>query len=80
MPSFNSTKGNSKLKNSQEVKQWQSESLSTLVLFFTKMAWMLLSSQNALWVQVMKSYHGQEGVIDTMVSGTRNRFWKDIWG
>ncbi|GJT46135.1 hypothetical protein Tco_0954850 [Tanacetum coccineum] len=38
-----------------------------------KWRWRLLSSPNALWVQVIKAYHGQEGC------GTRIRFWKDIW-
>ncbi|GJT51983.1 hypothetical protein Tco_0978140 [Tanacetum coccineum] len=30
-----------------------------------KWRWRLLSSPNALWVQVIKAYHGQEGGFDT---------------
>ncbi|GJZ99613.1 putative RNA-directed DNA polymerase, eukaryota, reverse transcriptase zinc-binding domain protein [Tanacetum coccineum] len=44
-----------------------------------KWRWRLLSSPNALWVQVIKAYHGQEGGFDTNGCGTRIRFWKDIW-
>ncbi|GJT44031.1 hypothetical protein Tco_0952746 [Tanacetum coccineum] len=45
-----------------------------------KWRWRLLSSPNALWVQVIKAYHGQEGGFDTNgCCGTRIRFWKDIW-
>ncbi|GJV10385.1 RNA-directed DNA polymerase, eukaryota, reverse transcriptase zinc-binding domain protein [Tanacetum coccineum] len=45
-----------------------------------KWRWRLLSSPNAIWVQVIKAYHGQEGGFDTNgCCGTRIRFWKDIW-
>ncbi|GJZ44159.1 putative RNA-directed DNA polymerase, eukaryota, reverse transcriptase zinc-binding domain protein [Tanacetum coccineum] len=39
-----------------------------------KWRWRLLSSPNALWVQVIKAYHGQEGGFDTNGSS-----FKGIW-
>ncbi|GKC54817.1 RNA-directed DNA polymerase, eukaryota, reverse transcriptase zinc-binding domain protein, partial [Tanacetum coccineum] len=50
------------------------------IALLQKWRWRLLSSPNALWVQVIKAYHGQEGGFDTNgCCGTRIRFWKDIW-
>ncbi|GKF51075.1 hypothetical protein Tco_0147542, partial [Tanacetum coccineum] len=44
-----------------------------------KWRWRLLSSPNALWVQVIKAYHGQEGGFDTNGCSFKG-IWANIVG
>ncbi|GJT20008.1 hypothetical protein Tco_0878714 [Tanacetum coccineum] len=46
---------------------------------FQKWRWRLLSSPNALWVQVIKAYHGQEGGFDTNGCSFKG-IWANIVG
>ncbi|GJS02927.1 RNA-directed DNA polymerase, eukaryota, reverse transcriptase zinc-binding domain protein [Tanacetum coccineum] len=46
---------------------------------FQKWRWRLLSSPNALWVKVIKAYHGQEGGFDTNGCSFKG-IWANIVG